>query len=610
MNLLRKISFQNKLFLFYSLFMVIVLSSTAIIFYLYISHTLQTSEENGIKQQLVRTNSAINTHVNTMDTLTTEILFSKSIQEIMYDANEAEATANYFDIRHDDLKKAVEVMVSINSPKISAKRIGIFNMKGTSLSVGTVSEQRHAFNDNIKTNLWIAELIQSSETEILSSPQRDDWFNHANSETVISFYRKLIDSLGSNTIVGYIEVQQPYSDFQAIIEAEPISHVQTIILDKNGDVVYPYAQLNKAEIVYFQKFMDKEAINTSTDRVQTWEIDNRLTLSQKSSLTGWTTIVTIPNSDFMKPVYFIQRILLISGSIFLLLTIIVIYYISSSLTSPIREMRKLIRNLSFKNFSINLSNQTGNNEVALLGEVLTKSFIRLKDAMDQTIEARTSEAHAHVLALQAQMNPHFLFNTLMAINGAAWEAGNHKIIKMCEQLSEMLRYTASFADENVTLQDEVKHTLIFLELTRWRLEDHLEYSHDIDPDLLQVKVPKLILQPIVENCFSHSFKNSSPPFIIKIRGYKTETHWVLSITDNGAGLDDASISEIMSKLVKYKMNLQTMKNSNTLEIGGMALANIYLRLYLLNGDDCIFQIDSNQELDTGVTVTISGKLGL
>jgi two-component system sensor histidine kinase YesM len=192
----------------------------------------------------------------------------------------------------------------------------------------------------------------------------------------------------------------------------------------------------------------------------------------------------------------------------------------------------------------------------------------------------------------------------MSISTLASEIGNWEIVKVCSQLSEMLRYTAAFEKGITTLEKEIEHSVNYLKLIKLRYEDHLEFIIELDERINEIKLPKLILQPIIENCISHGFKNSYPPYKINIKGVIENNHWKVTVSDNGCGFDETSRDRIFEQVGQYRNEAYSGKVFDRLEIGGMGLMNIYLRLSLFYGSETIFEIYNMP--DGGATVVIGG----
>ena len=203
-----------------------------------------------------------------------------------------------------------------------------------------------------------------------------------------------------------------------------------------------------------------------------------------------------------------------------------------------------------------------------------------------------------MLALQAQMNPHFLYNTLTTISIKAENHGDMDIVDMCDNLSSMLRYIAKEGSASVTIAVELDYLEKYLRLMKNRYPAQFTVTTEIPEELTRVQVPKLILQPIIENCFKYAF-NKRAPWLIEIKGQMHDGLWSISVTDNGVGFDQEVLAFLQENMASDTFHFA----SDNMEKTG--LLNIYYRLKLRYGEDAIFQI---LNLDgEGSTVTIGGK---
>jgi two-component system sensor histidine kinase YesM len=162
---------------------------------------------------------------------------------------------------------------------------------------------------------------------------------------------------------------------------------------------------------------------------------------------------------------------------------------------------------------------------------------------------------------------------------------------MCIMLSDMMRYISSFLEGPVFLSDEIAHTINYLKLQKWRYKDLLDYSIDIPEEMHKVRLPRLTIQPFVENCFSHAFKGIRPPFHISITGKIQSNNWRMEIIDNGCGFNPDAKKQVFTKLGNY---LQDASEGNLLkysEFGGLGIINVAARLEMLYGSSTIFLVE-------------------
>ncbi|MDR1795904.1 MAG: sensor histidine kinase [Clostridiales Family XIII bacterium] len=214
-----------------------------------------------------------------------------------------------------------------------------------------------------------------------------------------------------------------------------------------------------------------------------------------------------------------------------------------------------------------------------------------------------TKRQAQYLAMQNQINPHFLYNTLEGIRGEALAGGNESIAKMTETLSHFFRYTISNLESLVTLEDELRNVNNYFTIQQYRFGDRLAMDVDFEDEedrakLLDAKVPKLILQPIVENAIIHGIEGAPGTGKIVIRIEFTGERLILTVSDNGVGMEPEKLWELNDRMT----NLYERYSSGTKQ-GGIALSNVNSRIKLLFGED--YGIHIMSEIGTGTDVEVT-----
>jgi sensor histidine kinase YesM len=309
--------------------------------------------------------------------------------------------------------------------------------------------------------------------------------------------------------------------------------------------------------------------------------------------------------NILSPIWTMGRIVLVIGFSFLILTLFIIFSITSRLTKPIKQLRKSINSVNLNNLALQIKHLESNNELILLNESFDAMFLRLKTSMDEVVQLQAQELKAHMLALQSQMNPHFLYNTLSTISSAGQEAGSKQVMEMCHKLSNMLRYSTAYSERPVKLKNEVENAENYLKLMKDRYEDRFSYDIVISNNaILETIVPKLILQPLVENCFEHGFPQVRPPWKLSVFIGRSLDCWYIEVTDNGAGFKDETLDTIKAKAEEFIRNPSS--NITDLTIGGLGLVNTYIRLKIIYQSHTIFKIGNI--LPHGIKITIGGNI--
>ncbi len=229
----------------------------------------------------------------------------------------------------------------------------------------------------------------------------------------------------------------------------------------------------------------------------------------------------------------------------------------------------------------------------------------LKKMIDQDKKLDISQKQAQYLALQNQINPHFLYNTLEGIRSEALCEGVVVIAEMTEALSTFFRYTISNPDKLVTLEDELENIENFHTIQQFRFGDkislHIEYGEEDRErimEILNLRIPKLVLQPVVENAIYHGLEPKLDNGIICIHIEQTEKRLVVRISDNGIGMEEYQVDEINRKFMGISLDEEKQEKK-----GGVALINVNNRIKLLFGEEYGMYLYSTKGMGTDVELT-------
>ena len=215
-------------------------------------------------------------------------------------------------------------------------------------------------------------------------------------------------------------------------------------------------------------------------------------------------------------------------------------------------------------------------EIYELETVFNDLMMRLRTSLENELTMRECNLHAQLNALQVQINPHFIYNTLNIISAKSMECGNEEVITICNYFAKMLRYSTDLRNKTASLKDEIDHVHQYLALAKARYEDRLNYSIDIPEELETIVLPKLTLQPLVENALTHCNINVAHPIYIEIQGEATEKVVHISIRDNGTGFRP----DILESLRHTIELIQKNNNFDAPEVGlNVGLPNTFARLF-------------------------------
>ncbi|NCD06585.1 MAG: sensor histidine kinase [Spirochaetia bacterium] len=239
---------------------------------------------------------------------------------------------------------------------------------------------------------------------------------------------------------------------------------------------------------------------------------------------------------------------------------------------------------------------------------LSKDYVeldnRLAQILDSDILMSVSKRQAQYLALQNQINPHFLYNTLEGIRSEALSEGNISISSMCEALATFFRYTISHVQNLVPLSQELENTQNYFYIQQYRFGERLSmeisFIDGCKEDALRIRIPKLTLQPIVENAIVHGLECKKGKGLLLINIELFDSRLLISVKDNGVGMDEEKLKKLQRLLSKEGADQQDY-NSNE---GGIALINVNNRIKILFGERFGLNVTSCKDLGTDVNISL------
>ena len=241
--------------------------------------------------------------------------------------------------------------------------------------------------------------------------------------------------------------------------------------------------------------------------------------------------------------------------------------------------------------------------------ILYMEFFKMRQRLDVMIEneimMKTLQAKERLSYLQAQINPHFLYNTLNSIGIMGAEVGDDRIYDSCQMLSQVLKYAITEKESNfATFEEELENTERYLQLMKLRFEDKLSFQIECDEKIRKLKTLRIILQPFVENIFEHGFDPSHTNLSIVIRGYVKEDRWYISIMDDGAGMPERALGRMKAEIQEILREAEQLRTPLR-ENNNIGIKNTLVRMKLYYGEN--FRNTINNMAAGGFMVAMEGK---
>ncbi|WP_339207592.1 sensor histidine kinase [Paenibacillus sp. FSL K6-3182] len=347
-----------------------------------------------------------------------------------------------------------------------------------------------------------------------------------------------------------------------------------MVLDSN-DMVVAGSDVSQVTKSFNENWVDSFRMTGSGTQRMKLNGENMIICFDRSTVTGWLSIVITPESALVSnlvPVIRTSTIVLaaiLSGIAFLFA-----YFILSRITGPIKKLLGAMRSVGEGDFQTRVEVST-NDEFGILMQRFNRMNDRIHLLVKENYEIKLKEKEAEIHALNMQMNPHFLYNTLNIMNWTAIENNQKELSKMLVCLSNMLHYTSRKEWGAVHLSEEIEWMKNYFYIMSARFEGKFTVNYEIDPILYDHKLPRLLFQPFVENAILHGFNQMEEGGVILIHGWAEEGKRFFEINDNGRG-----ISEEMIKVILYKQS------------SSVGIKNTISRIQMAYGDEYGIEIRS------------------
>lgn len=593
-------SFRNKIFAAFSIVTIVLIMAISFVFYYYSSETLEKNSKENLKVMTDKLANQLSQLLKPMEFISWDFIASREFMEEM-------ATITY--IKPDTIEDAYDInkaRVNINqiihrdSLSQNFYGVNVFNINGDFFTSNNKNYVKPQNSKNIVTQLpWTGQAQNAQGKSILIAPYDDPW--ESSHQKVFGLARVL---RGHNIDMGYIEVQVKNEEFENIFIMPQQEDYRIVVL--NEDQVLYQKNVEDTKLLAYYQEVAKRGMDQVTD-YKNPHLNNKEIFGKKI-ISDWdiTILLVQDYSKLMSPVYDMRRIVIAIGLISAFIAFIGMSVFSKYLTRPIRELQQCMESIEIRNLPEQIVLKNKGDEIEALNQSFQDLRTRLNDSIEREIQNHSLVLQANLDMLQAQINPHFLFNVLNMISNKGMEQENYEIGEICEAIASLLRYSTSTAQKTVTLSDEIDYTKNYLMLMEKRFEDRLKCVVEVDEEMLKMEMPKMILQPLVENALNHGYRNTTRTMYVSIYGIRKGNEWKITVKDRGEGFDDDVLSEIRTQMSRVRNKLFVEKESLELEIGGMGIVNTYLRLMLCYGECADLRISNKEQ---GAEVVISAPWG-
>jgi len=411
------------------------------------------------------------------------------------------------------------------------------------------------------------------------------------------------------TNFGFAALAVRPNSFKPIMSASGASEQgQVYVLDESGSVIY-----SDEEAQWGMPLDDPELIGALKKQTSDYGHFNYtvrggskylLSFTRMKS-TGWTIVNQIPYHYLMRSTWRILTFTIVIAGFFMLLSAYIAALVFNSIFSGIYRLMRSMRSLEMGDFQATNMGKTGKDEIQQLTTSYDRMVDRLDDLINELYREKVVQQEMQIKALKAQINPHFLYNTLETISSLAKIHGVREISRMTTSLSHIFRYSITGDEDIVPLRDEIRSVEHYLSIIQARYGDRMSFRIDVPQPLLECKVLKLILQPLVENAVQHGIEPKPEPGRVSISAFRDGDKLRLVVADDGAGIAADRLAEL-NRLLESPPDSSHSPGSGS---GGIGLLNVKERLWLAYRERSSFRLSSAANQGTTIELTLPIETG-
>jgi len=467
-----------------------------------------------------------------------------------------------------------------------------------------ISNELYAQSDvDLTKEMWYEEAVSNKGIfKIIGKPQNRHIVSQINykDDEVVTVVRAIVNR-DTQEISGVILI-----DLKVRVIGEAMNNVHIglsgflTVIDENGKDIYSTS--NREPLVIPEAILLGEDGGSYKKVINGEEMEF---IYQRTPFTNWTTVGIFHSEESVAEVREIQLYLFFFVFFLCFAGITVSYFFSNSISNPIIELMKMMRKIEDGNMEIRYVGKR-QDEIGRLGKTFNHMIAKINNLIMVTEVQERQKREAELRSLQAHIKPHFLYNTLDTINWMARKHGAKDVAEIVGSLSSFFRIGLSKGNDFIYLKEEMKHIQSYLMIQKARYQDKLHYEITFDSTLGEVKILKLVLQPIVENAIYHGIKERRGPGKIQIMAEQEKGCLLLKIKDDGIGIREEELSHLKEKL----NTLIILNNGKKENIDyGYGMMNVQARIKLTYGEVYGLSIESQMNKGTEVTVKLPMNLG-
>lgn len=586
MFLSRTVGIQGKIFAAFILVTIFALAVDTLVWYVNSSKIILNNATNYASDNIRRANDNLELILRDMDNYSAAIALDQTyVKDYILNSGDK---SQYDQLQlQRGLSNYIETFYTYRA---YIRAITIAGVNGQNMFSGTPE-----FFQNIMGQSWSKKILglRGRSIFIKHYPEEYDILRQGNNISTLTIGRAVMD--GENPI-GIVLLDINDDLIEKTFDIKALQNSYIFVMQNDGNLIYSSdstVKAKNAKDTYLSSIYGTVINDANYTAVQKLKGKGYLVVTYKSDYTGWTTVGIIQEStltdDFMR----LRNNTMWVVVLVCMMVLIVSILISSQITKNLKKLRNSMKSVEEGNLEINPYIDS-RDEVGELSEGFVSMLQKIRSLMQELRIRERQKRSVELKALQAQISPHFLYNTLNTIRYLAQLQNVHNVEEVTTSLIELLRISIGSGEQFISVRAEIDHVKNYLNIQKYKYADSFSVTFNIEDEIMEYKTLKLILQPMVENALIHGLEPCRQNGLISIKAYRDVTSVKLLVTDNGVGMTEEEIG----------IALKSRSNVDRLRFSSIGISNVDERIKLHFGDKYGVRIFSQPDLYTTIEISI------
>lgn len=475
------------------------------------------------------------------------------------------------DIGSESLEDSMNLLYEANKDKLVS--VACYTNDGKLTEASPIATEKPGVD--VKSQKWFQDAAGELENFHFSTPHVQNLFDDPSYRYywVVSLSRTVELTRNGNSMLGVLLVDMNYSSIEQLLEKAntDTSGEYVYLMAPDGEIIY-HPKQNLIHMGLYEENNTEAARYEDTTVKENFHGEKRLVTVKTISYTGWKLISVVPMKSFSMGMTGMRNLVVLLVALTVLAVVILNQMVSARISKPLRRLNDSVKEWEAGNMNPDIY-IGGSMEVEHLGKTLRSTVAQIRQLMDDIVVEQEEKRKSELDALQSQINPHFLYNTLDSIVWMITGERYDDAVFMITQLASLFRISLSKGKTVIKIEDEVKHARNYMNIQKIRYKNSFEVDFQIEEDILDGCIVKLVLQPLLENAIYYGMEFMDGEGEIHVRGYRKDKDVYLEVEDNGLGMPEEEAAELLNgKERPHKHG------------SGVGLVNVHSRLKLRFGE--------------------------